>query len=342
MSGPMKKLKAVALAIGLAMAGAGTAQAVTLSNALVGGPNDLLDESRETYVDANANGLFDVGDVIFGYIRISDAQPKGAGGNNQIYGVFSQQIIAGHPGSLVGPTGGRNVFFGPTTVAGLTLTELLGNDANVGSSALAAFYDKPAPYIVDLVNNNPPGPPADMPGYIDYIRTNGTLRLVAGFTDVDDFLYSEIALGAFGAGIAVGGSNAPFVTALSSFTLASNFGAFSVQYQDALPYIFQDIVPVIGPLGLVLAEVGISSGATGGADGASVNPQPKNWLNAGAGHTQCTVLDAAGHPVDTDCGFTDKNNFTVNVIPEPGTLALASVALLAAGGLARRRRNLPV
>lgn len=341
MSGPMKKLKSMALAIGLAMAGAGTAQAVTLSNALVGGPNDLIDESRETYVDANSNGLFDVGDVIFGYIRISDAQPKGAGGNNQIYGVFSQEIIASQPGSLIGPTAGRNVFFGPTTVAGLTLSDLLGGDPNVSTTSIAAFYDKPAPYI-DLVNNNPPGPPADMPGYIDYIRTNGTLRLVAGFNDPDDFLYSEISLGAFGAGIAVGAPNGPFVTALSSFTLASNFGAFSVQYQDALPYIFQDIVPVIGPLGLVLAEVGISSGTTGGADGASVNPQPKNWLDAGGAYTQCLYTGPDGVPRDTNCGFTDKNNFTVNVIPEPGTLALASVALLAAGGLARRRRNLPV
>lgn len=342
MSGPMKKLKSMALAIGLAMAGAGTAQAVTLSNALVGGVNDLIDESRETYVDANSNGLFDIGDVIFGYIRISDVQPKAAGGNNQIYGVFSQEIVAGHADSLIGGTAGRNVFFGPTTVAGLTLADLLGLDPNVGASAIAAFYDKPTPYI-DLINMNPPGPPADMPGYFDYIRNNGTLRLVAGFTDSDDFLYSEISIGAAGGGIAIGASNAPFVTALSSFTLASNFGAFSVQYKDALPFIFQDIVPVAGPLNhLVLAEVGISSGATGGADGPSVLPAPKNWLNAGGAFNQCSVPDGAGGFVDTDCGFTDKNNFTVNVIPEPGSLALVSAALLAAGGLARRRWKLPV
>ncbi|MCQ1549069.1 MAG: PEP-CTERM sorting domain-containing protein [Candidatus Accumulibacter phosphatis] len=320
----LKQLTPVALALGLAMASIG-AQAVTIGTGLVPGLNDLIDESRETYVDVNSNGRFDAGDVIYGYIRLSDFQPSGLDPNNQAYGVFSQEIDA--------KSSGRDVYFKPTTVAGLTLNDLLSNDANVNASAIAAFYDRSTPFV-DLINNNPPGPPASMDGYIDYIHDNGTLRIVAGFSDIDDFLYSEISSPATALGIGIGSSNAPFVSANSSFTIASNSGAFSISY-NATGKTFNDLVQVFNPSGgLVLAEVAVSSGSTGGAAGDSVKPQPKNWLNAGGAFTQC--LTTGG---DTNCGFTDKNNFTVNVVPEPGSLFLFSLALLGLTSFARGRKN---
>lgn len=322
----LKQLRPIALALGLAVASF-SAQAVLIGQGLVGGDNTLIDESREAYVDANTNGKFDAGDVIFGYIRISDFQPGGSTGNNQVYGVFSQQIAS--------TSAGRNVDFVATTVNGLTLKDLLGGNMNVGVNSLAAFFDSPTPYT-DLINSNPPGPPANMQGYIDYINNNGTLELVAGFSDFDDFLYSEITTGAFNQGIQIGSSNAAFATAGASLTLANNSGAFSLSYNNT-GRIFNDLVPVLNPYapGFILAEVAVSSGTTAGSAGA-VNPDPKNWLDAGPGYVQCATTTPG---VDANCGFIDKNNFSVNVIPEPGSLALVSMALFGLTGFARRRKN---
>lgn len=324
----MFKIGKLASAVTAGLLAVGAAQAATINGGLVGGLNSILDESRETYVDSNRNGLFDAGDVIYGYIRISDFQPKGATGNNQTYGVFSQQVLAG--------SAGRNVLFGATTVAGLTLKDLLGGDANVNASAIAAFYDKPTPYT-DLINTNPPGPPTSMGGYLDYIRTNGTLRLVAGLDQADDFLFSEITLQAAALGVTVGSANAIFANAAltSAFTVAGNFGGFTFSYNNT-NFTFEDVLTFNPVTGLfVNADIAISSGTTAGANGANTLPTPNNWKEAGGAFAQCNVGG-----VDTACGFQNKNDFLVDVaVPEPGSLALTSLALLALGGLARRKNK---
>jgi len=133
--------QALAVAGLIGTLGAAHAQ-TTINNGLVPGVFNLVqDESREAYVDANRNGLFDTGDVIFGYIRISNFSPAGLNSGNAVYGVFSQQITSTGPGG--------SINFGATTVAGLTLSALTGVAAPAGS--IASFYDSAAGYSTDLI-----------------------------------------------------------------------------------------------------------------------------------------------------------------------------------------------
>jgi len=307
----------------------GAAQAADINAGLTPGVlNSVQDESREAYVDANRDGLFGAGDVIFGYIRLNNFAPSGAATNNSVYGVFSQQITA---------VNGTSITFGATTVAGLTLSALTGVAAPAGS--IASFYDNAAGYSVDLITTALGGS-TSMKNYIDFITGNGTLRLTAGLSRPSDFLVS--GANAFFAG----GANTNFINLPPDVTVASTGGGLTVLVNNT-NFDYSPTVIASSPPGYVpgildpQAQLGVSSGTVAGT--LSQTPLPQAWLNADYGtfdFLQCS-LDGPGG-ADTACGFTDKNNFGVipiRRVPEPGSLPLVSGALLGLAGVGRRRKD---
>jgi hypothetical protein len=316
--------KALAAAAALGLFGVAQAQ-TTINNGLTPGVQNLVqDESRETYVDVNRNGLFDTGDVIFGFIQIQNFAPSGALAGNAVYGVFSQQVTS---------FSGTSINFGATTVAGLTLQALTGNAAAPAGS-IASFYDNAAGYSTNLITTALAGA-TSMKSYIDFITGNGTLRLTAALSRPSDFLVSGSSF--------AGAANSNFIGLPSNVTVASTGGGLTV-VQNNTNFSYASNVTASSPPGYAplildnIAQLGISAGTVSGS--ANATPIPQVWLNADYGafnFQQCS--SAAG--ADIACGFIDKNDFGLAPIrvPEPGSLLLVSGALLGLAGVGRRRKD---
>jgi hypothetical protein len=295
--------------------------------------NTLVDESREAWYDADGDNKISIGDVFIGFVKIGQVQPLGANTNNQVYGIFSQQVqtiynVTGgptHP-SLTGVV----IQFQATTVSGLRLKDI---DGSINSGAMVAVYDKIAPFSVDLTS----GSPGDVTGnsatnlfdYLKYITSNGNLYATAGIVNSDDFFYATPVGGVLGP---FSGSSDP--DNLGTGVNIAGFGAGLTILQNLDPVVIYNEAVVTNASGTFTThELVVASGVvTGGNNLANYN----QWSVIA---TEGSFVMGSGQ---NPGGFADKANFIVNVtvIPEPGTFALMGSILSVLGvGYATRRRQ---
>jgi hypothetical protein len=133
----------------------------------------------------SGDNRFSVGDVIAGIVEIRLVNSTDISHPDHIYGVFSQQVA-----SIVPNGTNFDVFFAPTTVAGLTLSDLTGQAQPAGG--FVAVYTAAGGYgsvgqigspTINSLLTNPPDVPvatSSIKDYISFIVTNGTREMVIG------------------------------------------------------------------------------------------------------------------------------------------------------------------
>ena len=318
MTRTMKKwFQAIGLAAALAFVAAAPVGAVDINNGLTPGAlNTIEDQDREAYIDADNSGTLSLGDVFIGFVRLDNFLPSGADPGDTVYGVISNQIVAVNVG------GDPTIFsLGTTTVAGLTLQDLTG-DANT-TGGMFAIYD--GIVAEDLITNTIGA--ADIFDYIDYITT-GDLRLVTGIVSPDNYVMVDN-----GPAFPVGTPNFTFPLLTASVTTGSFSGGLDILYNDT-NFAYLDAVLTFDALGIPhVTQVGIGNGSVRGAfeDGH------EGQFGFAPGYTQCSNTPSGPGTASVPCGFVTDADFFVRPvrIPEPGSLALLGVALLA--GVAVRR-----
>jgi hypothetical protein len=331
----LRRIAVVGMAVAL-LAGVGApAQASFFSSVLVGNSdNTFEDQSRGAFVDVNKNNVIDTGDVVVGFIRLDNrTQPApGLALNNQMYAIFSEQVTAVVP---VGPSTGY--ILGPTTVAGLKMTDLV---AGTTANDMFAVFSKNTPFSTDLIiaspGNRVGSPAVTLADYLDLIKSEGTFDIAGGIVPglPLDFFEEVVTCGAGGAACPTSLALAPFSTSTGSFV-----GGLTID-ANTTGVVFQPVVAC--GLGGVTGAASfdylcIARGALGGVIGAVNQPEWTNIADVGAGPFQQCLVNG----VNTPCGVTDKGDFTVHPfqeVPEPGSLVLLGLGLLGAAGLRRFRR----
>jgi hypothetical protein len=288
--------------------------------------NTFEDDSREAFFDTGSGntGTFGVGDVIVGIVQIEHrSTPSTVSVNNSTYAVFSQQVTS---------VSGGTVQFGATTVAGLTIGDLVPGTSS--GAMVALLTSTAAGYSTNLITTAPANQTGTatvtMADYIKFLTNNGTLQMSFGQGAGDFF---TAALGGGGAP-----TTADIVNSGSSITFANFTSALSV-LQNNTGFVFADDVacntpPGATPPGGTLAQLCISAGAVDGANGTN----PANFLDG----SELAALAQCGDTGSTPCGFIDNADFTVHptqAVPEPASMILFGFGLAAIGMYGRRGRN---